>query len=149
MRIMVREKNQSRYSIHHRLGVSGVRYTVQGCAWTAVNQIIPFTVAERMPQAFLIAAVADGIISPVGLACIVGEACTRITVGPIVTVVLACRPGLVGVGTVVVTARAPAEEVNPTIVGFGNVGIVSSNTIPLVLCKTPSVRRSLILQVAL
>ena len=61
----------------------------------------------------------------------------------------ACRPRLIGIGAVVVSAGAPAKEVNPTFVGLADVGIVCTNVAQLVLGETPSIGRGLVLQVAL
>ena len=126
----------------------GLCVTDAGCRGAGVEQIHPLVLGQRPPCVGCVASVADGVVTPIGLTRLVEQVITGLSVCVIVTFGYAGTPRLVAHRTVVVTAGAPAEKVNPAAVGLRNVRIVEAHTVPLPWCKTPGVGRGSVLQVS-
>lgn len=105
-----------------------------------VEEVFPLTSCQRAPHASLIASVADGVIdAPV----VVGASNV---VCPI-SVVLRIFAGHIRI-FLPVTRCTPSEEVDPATVGRGDILIVLTNHIILVLGEAPFLGAGLVLQVA-
>ena len=89
--------------------------------------------------------------APVGLARLVIQIASGLTIGVIVAVGLAYAPGLVADGAVVVAAGAPPEEVAVCVLAVAVLASGGAKDIPLVLREFPVRRGSAadVLQVAL
>ena len=95
---------------------------------------------QRAPTAVhRIAAVADGVVAPVGLAVAFVEVGTGAVIGIVSAIIGVGAPRLIAHGPMVVAARAPAEEVAVNSLALAALSIVTK-IIPLVLREFP-VRR--------
>ena len=117
--------------VHIGLGIADAR-----CGAACVENVAPFSIGRRAPTAVLrVATVADGIVTPVGLASLVVEIVGVATVG-VVVIRGVCCPGLIGSFVVVVAARAPTEQV--AVDSFAGAALaIITEIIPLVICKSP------------
>ena len=94
----------------------------------------------------LVSAIDDGVVvGPVSFHTIIRQV-------EIHQIILVVSRGAVGLVTdrsaAAPSAGSPAEKVNPALVAGGDVRIVRTDTVKLVLRKTPCVGRGLVLQVA-
>ena len=104
---VVGQQDDAEHVVHRSLGIVIATFGV-----AAVDDMCPLRLGQRIPAAVLrVAAVAYFVVAPVGFAGLVIQVVGGVTVGVVVFVRAAGAPRLVAVCTVVVAARAPAEEV--------------------------------------
>ena len=65
---------------------------------------------------FLIAAIRDGIVTPISHTAFIVEILVPNAVSVIVIIISTCAPRLVTIGSMIVTACTPTKEINPTVI---------------------------------
>ena len=85
----------------------------------------------------------------IGFAALITQIAGAHSIGVVVAVVIIHAPWLVADRSMAMTTRAPAKEIDPSVVGLRDVTVGTANVGILAWCETPSVGRGLILKMSL
>lgn len=148
MDVGVGEEDEAVHAMNRSAAVAGVLRAVERLGHSGVEQIDPFLVGQRAPHSGFVATVADGVEhAPVG----VGVSTREVVLGVTAKIVVyRSRRGerLTAGGARLPTTGAPAEEVNPSVVGRRDVVVQRTNDVVLMFGKAPCARRGAVLEVA-